>query len=139
VSDGTGAEPSAESAEPSKLRRFLAISRAEGLEALRNAEELRAECEGLRHNIGLAQEVISDLRMERDAARAKALDDAANVADRFAMLPGDCEQLGPTDSETGVRECAQERRDQTCWCEERAQQAADIRDAIRALAMAPLA
>ena len=87
----------------------------------------------------MAREVVEANR-QRDAARAEladakraAIEAAMAVADKRAILPGDCEQLGPLDPETGVRDCAQERRDMTCWCEERAQEAEAIREGIRTL------
>ena len=71
------------------------------------------------------------------AAWCAGRDAAAKVADRKAVVDGDCDQLGPTDWETGVRECALDLRDEVCPCSERAQAAEAVRDAIRALAPPP--
>ena len=67
----------------------------------------------------------------------RAIEAAAKAADRRTMLDGDCDQLGPTDWETGVRECALDLHDQVCPCLERARAAEAVRDDIRALTPPP--
>lgn len=79
----------------------------------------------------------ADLAALLAAVREKALREAAEVADRGRMLPGDCEHLGPTDWETGVRKCALEMRDEICPCWERADEAEKVHAAILALIPPP--
>lgn len=107
-------------AETQRMQREVTAAKADAARFAEDAVTLAAK--------------LRDMTARAETARAEGMRRAAEIADRRCVLPGDCEHLGPTNSETGVRECALEMRDGICPCWERADEAEKVRDTIRATA-----
>jgi hypothetical protein len=70
-----------------------------------------------------AAELLAEIAKEKPPA-----DDAVAILNHMIANPSDCDFLGPTDPETGVREC--NRRGGDCLCAERMEALEDALERI---------
>lgn len=84
------------------------------------------------HEEGLVARIRAERRRGDEAFNA-GVEAARRLVRKPVDYPEDCERLGGTDPETGVRECALEVRGDDCLCDHRREALEEVDTALRAL------